>query len=781
MSAQVINWWTFLPDLDRVFSFDFGSTDGVTALFICLILFLLILFCLFTVGIWMAYNGRVKEYRDKVKDLTPGSLLDQRQALLDAEDEMLLKRSDNLFSRWVKACTGKPWREFDATLVEQDGQLYRTADAELYFNGKTLARRIAQSRLLPTGAALLTGVGVLGTFLGLQLGLSGLSLDGDVAMIQGEIKLLAQSASVAFITSVWGVGCSLLLNLIEKVLHGITMRHIDRLQETIDNLFPQFQLVDVFTDIKQSERTACDTLGSLAEEIGQRMQTSMDSFSTSMADSLAQNISDAADSISTAIGGTLRQTIEESLVPSITSMAEVSKELADRQAKGSEDAMKALLEQFMEAMGKEGDGQREAMRSAAEEIRKTMGDLGATMNGFFDSLREQQEEMSKEQDARAKALEKSVHDLVSHQGQAQEETQRKLGEMLEAFATALGQEQSRQADSLSSASGDMREAIGDLGKGMQAFFEELGSKQQAMATEQDERTRALEATVQRLVNSQSEAANETNTKIAEMLQGFLEHIDETQQRQAGSLGQASDGMRNTLADVGGTMESFIKELNSAQTRLRDEQDDRHKSLEQLVQDTNNTTAKLLDQGEMLQLQAEEGQKAMDSVVARLHKAGDAMAQATDNLKTLGTEIGQSVNRAATSIDNSVALAERLFAENSTVARALDSTLQAMEQAQTAVEGVAEDLREVAHQSGVDFKNVAQHYQQLQQTMKVHVEGLDKHLTNLLNEYTALVQGQVNERMNEWNNQTREFCSSMIEAVQAIGEVVEGIETQAIPA
>lgn len=777
MNAQVVNWRSFWPNFNLISTFDIASTDGVTALFIAIIIILLLLFIASSFGIWLCYRHRLKAYLKQIETLDMTSVINQRQALLDAEDKQFQKRSANPFFKLVKTRMGQPWREFDATLIEQDGRLYRTVDADVFFNEKTIARRIAHSRLLPTGTAILTGLGVLGTFFGLQLGLSGLSLDGDVTMIQSEIKLLAQSASVAFITSVWGVSCSLLYNFIEKCLHGLTMRKIDQIQAEIDKLFPQFQIVAVFTDIKQSGRNASDTLGGLAEEIGLRMQTSMDSFSTNMAESIAKNISDAANNISSTIGVTLKQTIEDSLVPSITSMAEVSKELADRQAEGSQNAMKILLEQFMTAMGKEGDGQREAMRSAAEEIRKTMGEMGTSMNEFFNALHEQQEDINKIQDERAKVLEQTVRDLVAYQGQAQEETQRKMAEMLETFAAALGQEQTRQADSLSSASGDMREAIGELGKGLQDFFDELGSKQQAMAAEQDERTRALETTVQRMINSQSEANNNTNSRIAEMLYGFLEHIDETQQRQAGSLGQASDGIREALSDVGGSMETFIKELNTAQSRLRDEQDDRHKTLQQLVQDSQSTAASLLEQGQILQHQVDNGQKAMDSVVARLNKAGEAMAQATENLRTLGNEIGRSVNNASTSIGKSIELAEQLFTENALVAKGLDNSLRGMKETEDVLKNLSHTLTEAALKSGQDFKEVAQHYRELQQTMKSHVEDLDEQMTKLLSDYATNVQGQIDQRMREWNKQTNEFCTNMVNAVQAIGDIVENIENQ----
>ena len=49
------------------------------------------------------------------------------------------------------------------------------------------------------------------------------------------------------------------------------------------------------------------------------------------------------------------------------------------------------------------------------------------------------------------------------------------------------------------------------------------------------------------------------------------------------------------------------------------------------------------------------------------------------------------------------------------------------------------------------------------------------MTELMKEYGMQVQSNVNERMREWNNQTKNFCQSMINAVQTINEIVDSME------
>ncbi|MFK4766426.1 anti-phage ZorAB system protein ZorA [Desulfobaculum sp. SPO524] len=791
MSSQVLDWGSFWPGIGPVLSFDFTTTEGVTASFIGLIIVIFLGFLIPSVLMGVCYYRRVKFYLSGLTDVTEDNVINKRQGLIEREEEGIANSS-----KWMRVVAGSIWKEFDETLIEYDGKLYNNIDAEHFFNGTTLARRIANSRLFPTGAAILTGVGVLGTFLGLQLGLTGLNLDGDVAKIQGEIRLLAQSASVAFVTSVWGVGSSIVLNFLEKWLHGIIMRHINTLQSRVDDIFPRFPVMGVFADIRSNGRESCETLGSLAEQIGNRMQESMDSFSKEMAGSIAENMSKAASDISTAIGTTLKDTIEESLVPSIEEMAQVSKELANKQAKGSEEAMANLLEQFMAEMGREGEGQRNAMHTAAEEIRDAMNGLTGSMSDFFISLKEQQAALSKEQDERSKTLEDSVKNLVAHQGDALEQTNQKIADMLQTFATAMGQEQSRQAESLSSASGDVREAISEMSDGMRTFFDALEGRQESMMAEQDERTRALESVVQSLLNQQNETQNEANQQVAKMLHDFLEGMGSAQEKQAGSLGEASETVQEALLDMGGQLNTFLQTLNSSQTSLTEEQDNRHQVLTKQINDimeqqsvaleyVDNTienhvkaTNSLLEQGAALQNHIDGSRSAMDSTVARMNKTSDAFATATSNLKMLGAEIGQSVKHASESIAESTSLANSLFSENATVARNIEKTLASLQDVRTSVENTIQTLDHATSDTKNGFTELAAHYADLQETMETHVEELDTQVTRLLKDYGEYVSSQVNDRMSQWDSQTKNFCSSIKQAVEAIGEVVENIEMRA---
>lgn len=58
-----------------------------------------------------------------------------------------------------------------------------------------------------------------------------------------------------------------------------------------------------------------------------------------------------------------------------------------------------------------------------------------------------------------------------------------------------------------------------------------------------------------------------------------------------------------------------------------------------------------------------------------------------------------------------------------------------------------------------------------------MEALDKQMGELLSDYAKLTKAQLDERMNAWNTQTRNFCDKMQSTAEAMAEVVDAMDSQ----
>lgn len=107
------------------------------------------------------------------------------------------------------------WKEYKSTFTEALGSVKTDEYAADFFNPKSLLFDGANLSLVSAGPNILTGLGVLGTFTGLTMGIS--DFDTDTAeTIKASIQMLLSGMGSAFATSIWGMLLSLVLTYVEK-------------------------------------------------------------------------------------------------------------------------------------------------------------------------------------------------------------------------------------------------------------------------------------------------------------------------------------------------------------------------------------------------------------------------------------------------------------------------------------------------------------------------------------------------------------------------------------
>lgn len=117
----------------------------------------------------------------------------------------------------AEAAFGLPWTEFVETLVlpapDTDQPIRNTVDVSRYLNDASIIFPRISFSFYQSVPNLLTGLGILGTFVGLAFGVgaasSGMS-SGDPSEITASLQDLLDGASLAFLTSIFGISTSIL-------------------------------------------------------------------------------------------------------------------------------------------------------------------------------------------------------------------------------------------------------------------------------------------------------------------------------------------------------------------------------------------------------------------------------------------------------------------------------------------------------------------------------------------------------------------------------------------
>jgi hypothetical protein len=246
----------------------------------------------------------------------------------------------------------------------------RTVDAAEVFRESAFAPAFSSSRLFLAIPSILTGLGVLGTFVGLQLGIGSLDLKNP-GNLDKSIMPLIEGCAVAFSSSVWGVLASLLFSFWEKTCEGVALWHLHKLQNRVDELFPRYVPEEAMSELERASRGTEDLLKGLAVAIGAEMQRAIgrlgaeikDAVSSATAEGHGPLMEKSAELLSTALTAELAKLKEQ-----IGSMANQFSERFN----GASDGLMRSVQGFQPTV--------EALSGAVGDSQRTVADAVAKLN-----------------------------------------------------------------------------------------------------------------------------------------------------------------------------------------------------------------------------------------------------------------------------------------------------------------------------------------------------------------------------------------------------------------
>ena len=256
------------------------------------------------------------------------------------------------------------WQEFQNSLVtrqpkeNQEKIVYKTDEASFFFSEERLLGQYMNLRFWNSVPALLVGLGILGTFVGLVGGLipfSGINFE-ETGEIRSAIEGLLSGVSTAFVTSVWGMLLSLLFNWMEKSCIGWVSRRIAELQRGLDQLFT----------LTTQEEIAFRQ----EDELAQQTQA-LKAFSTDLANEIKSAMAQGRQEIIAEFRNapeTFSNAIGEQLTPSLNNLNSA----VTNSAHNIETAMVKENQQILQQMANQLVPRLDKLNIAANEINRTI-------------------------------------------------------------------------------------------------------------------------------------------------------------------------------------------------------------------------------------------------------------------------------------------------------------------------------------------------------------------------------------------------------------------------
>ena len=163
-------------------------------------------------------------------------------------------------------------------------------DTREYINEESVIDKPGHAQLAELIPGLLTSLGILGTFMGLMQGLTSVDFSNAEGTIQSIPQLLG-GMKFAFATSVAGIACSLLFNMLNRMAAGRAQRALDNFEDAFYELAmprplqPEVQMMCQKQDddarmVRLAENVANHVAASLEMAVGRAMNPLTQSLDT---------------------------------------------------------------------------------------------------------------------------------------------------------------------------------------------------------------------------------------------------------------------------------------------------------------------------------------------------------------------------------------------------------------------------------------------------------------------------------------------------------------------
>ncbi len=471
-----------------------------------------------------------------------GRLRIAKKELADVNGAMDFVVAFEAYNAHVEKALGLPWTEFVETLLlpepESGDPIRNTGDVSRYLNDATIIFPNISTGFYQAVPNLLTGMGILGTFVGLAAGVGSAS-SGLASSNPGEITSALQQllggASLAFWTSIVGIVCSILFVVGERSvtrrLHIALVDWVGALESRLERVTPEGVALQ---QLEQARRTT----------------TQLERFNSELIFSLEK---------------ALDEKIAGRLSPQLDQLVEAVERLRTDRSTDSGQMINDALDRFTAAM-------QDRAGSQFDEMASIVADLNRTLQDSVAGLAQSQQDARTALDSVLSTVRTSMDDSASAMNKSLQES---LGEITSAVAAASEQMAERMTTSSATAAAEMSNTVGAVTQYLQSAAESLS--QSARRSEQVlsgmtsfvEELNELRGTIES-THRQIESAAAPVVRAAR-------EIREASDRTAETLLTTSD-LVGRVDEVANALEQHQQSIASAWTRYQERFEDIDKSL-----------------------------------------------------------------------------------------------------------------------------------------------------------------------------------------------------------
>lgn len=635
------------------------------------------------------------------------------------------------------------WREYSETLHDQfevqggERHLLRsraTASAASFFTAQNMVEIALVTEFYKHLPGILTGVGIVGTFFGLMLGLQHFD-PATPEQVNASVDKLLKDVLFAFAGSFVSILASILVTVTEKWRLGRCYRHLEALTEGIDGLFDSGVGEEYLAElVKSSTESAIQTRqlkDSLVTDLREMLQNLVDTQvreNLKLADTLSASYRDSGQALAEHIGGAIESSLKAPLEQIAGAVQSASGDQSNQVQHLLQDVLVAFMNKLESSFGQQFNG-----------LHDMLGQSVAAMQSMQQGFNALVQDMRSASEVSSDTSAKMIAQLIADMQAGQNAMQVGMNEMLANVQASIAR------------IGSEGEGAGErMARQLEKLFADSEARQQAMAQE-------LQAFVETMKQNIGHGQQETMARIAssvdvlgEQLGGLFKQMEASRMHMDQASRVAQSELHHGTRQIVGGLESQVGQLL------------------EMVAKQNDVMRSTLGQ---LSAQTEQHLQSMQ-------QGADKMRQAAERFDSAG----QSVSRASEATAGVIGALQGTGTELAGASRELGSVVadyrnnrEALNQTLMLIEGVVERAQQEAagrSQYLHDLKQQGEALQRLNLEVHEYLEHVSQVLGDGFNEFNDGMERSLRQTLGSLDTELHKAVTSLAGGVDVVKESLE---------
>jgi gas vesicle protein len=681
------------------------------------------------------------------------------------------------------------------TIEVTDKKQTNTPALELFSEFHTCSAYKINLRLLDTASGTLVGLGLLGTFLGLTLGIKDFD-SSSTQNIQNSIQVLLSGMGTAFLTSLVGMLLSMIYTFCDKYWRNRLSKHLYAMTKKLDDMY----YIDDRTLDDLNEQVLAKSISSNIKEVVQseigRMIDTQNAFKQSVvsdlksiADSLTEKLtySNESGEIAT-VGNAVREILKENQEQS-RALKSFSTDLAIELNNGFDEALsrqmqqkilplmenvdattKAIVEHIDQMASQVSSPATDMIQTVVDELKSSLADMMKEFSsGLSGSATNELETVAHQLGTAAQSMADFPSNMANISSALQvtiEEVKNAVAEISNTSANANSTAMQQMQEQITFATGAISNAISEVKDVMsgltntsqqqnEQMVNKLAEAAEKMGTYLTDTTKSLSTQVQNSVRDIVDDINKKQSHLLTMQEETMSQLKGTIAGVAQSTQEQSSQMVEQLSEAAEKMGSFLTGTvsslsNSVQQSVKDITDDVSSKQADLISLQEETTAQTKRLLETFNLGLDRLEKMNEYITGTMNMFQQAQGQISGSTAHLQTITGD------------MKLATQLFNKSQTE---YSTKMEEMQRnSQRGVDAVAELLK---HSS-----DLSEDYVEKFETIRQGLGSIFQQLQSGLTEYSRTVQSTTQKYLDMYSTSLTNTTDALSSTIQQQNEVVE---------